>query len=67
MDDDESSKLRRLAAVKRKQLRALLCSNRQHGDTSNAVKVVKSAVDIRAKPQKNKHSRFLKKRKKSKE
>jgi hypothetical protein len=34
---------------------------------SNAVKVVKSAVDIRAKPQEKKHSLFLKKRRKSKE
>jgi hypothetical protein len=34
---------------------------------SNAVKAVKSAVDIRAKPQKNKHSLFQKKRKKNKE
>lgn len=67
MDDDESSKLRRLCAVKRKQLGALLCSHCEHGDTSNAVKVAKSAIDIRAKPQKNKHSLFLKKRKKSKE
>jgi hypothetical protein len=67
MDDDESSKVRKLAAVKRKQLGALLCSQRQHGDMSNAVKVVKSAVDMRAKPQKENHSVFLKKRRKSKE
>ncbi|PNF41284.1 hypothetical protein B7P43_G01468 [Cryptotermes secundus] len=67
MDDDESNKLRRLASVKRKQLGALLCSHRQHGDMSNAVNVAKSAVDIRAKPQKNRHNLFLKNRRKNKE
>jgi hypothetical protein len=62
MDDDESSKLRRQAALKRKQLAALLCSQRQHGNWSNAVKLVRSAVDVRDKPQNNSNSLFVKKK-----
>jgi hypothetical protein len=67
MDDEESSKVRRLVTLRRKQLGALLSSCHRHGDKSNAVKVVKSAVDIRAKPQNNKHSQFPNRRSKSKE
>jgi hypothetical protein len=67
MDDEESRKVRRLATLRRKQLGALLSSCHRRGNMSSAVKVAKSAVDIRAKPQKNKHSRFPDRRSKSKE
>lgn len=57
--------------MKRKQLQALLSRPRQHCDVSNAVKVVKSAVDVRVKPGKKKISVFkkrcLKNKKKNKE
>jgi hypothetical protein len=67
MDEEESSRVRRLASLKRKQLAALLSSSHERGIVSSAVKTVKSAVDIRAKPQKNKPGHFPSRRSKSKE
>jgi hypothetical protein len=67
MDDDATSKLRRLTTLKRKQLGALLSTCLQHDDTSSAVKVAKSAVDIRARPQNNKHRLLLKRGRKGRE
>ncbi|GFG31248.1 hypothetical protein Cfor_06776 [Coptotermes formosanus] len=70
LDHNESSKLRRLAAVKRKELGALLSKPVNHCNMSNAVNLLKSAVNIRVRPQ-NRNSVFLKKnckiKKKSKE
>jgi hypothetical protein len=65
MDDSESSRLRKVAAVKRKQLAALLSRHRQHCNTGSAVTVVKSAVDIRIRPRRNK-TVFLKRERKNK-
>lgn len=70
LDHSESSKLSRLAAIKRKELGALLSKPINLCSMSNAVNVLKSAVSIRVRPQ-NRNTVFLKKnckiKKKSKE